>query len=94
MSDTSSNIVKAPLTQREPALVVSFVVGLISGLGAFLTAWGEGQDWRIAAGIGIGVFVASVTAGGIIRQTVYSPDTANRIMDADTVISELERRGY
>lgn len=83
----------APLTKREPALLIGFIVGLTTGAAAFFGAWGSGQDWRVAVGLGLTSFATAMGGGVLVRSQVYSPASANTIMDAHAVISEAERRG-
>lgn len=83
----------APVTKSEPALLVGVGVGVISGVGTFLSAWGAGQDVRVAAAAGLGVLATSLAGAFVVRGQVFSPSTADTIMDAHTVIDAAERRG-
>lgn len=80
-----------PVTRREPALIVGVVVGVISGASTFLSAWGAGQDVRVAAAAGLGVLATAVAGSVVVRSQVFSPSTANEIMDAHAVIHGVER---
>lgn len=84
---------EAPIVRREPALVVGIVVGLVTGAAAFLSAWGAGQDWRVAAGAGLGVLATTIGGAAVVRAQVYSPASADTIMDAHAVIDAAERSG-
>jgi hypothetical protein len=83
----------APVIKREPARVISAIVAVTTGAAAFLTAWGSGTDIRLAAAAGLGVFGTAIGGGEVIRSQVYSPASADNIMDAHAVIEGAERRG-
>lgn len=82
-----------PATRTEPAIIVNALLGLLLAVGGYLTAIGQDIRWEIAAGAAVTAFATSLGAGALIRSQVYSPATADTIMDAHAVIEAAERRG-
>lgn len=78
----------------EPARLVGLATAAVIALGTFFTMWGGGVDWRVALGTALGGAAIPAAGGEVVRSRVYSPATADRIMDADRVISAGELDGH
>lgn len=70
--------------KNEPALIY----GLVEAVIALVIAFGLNLDGDQVAAI---MAVVAILTGVGVRQTVYGPETANEIMDADAVIAAAER---
>lgn len=76
--------------RTEPAVLVGIIVAVVLAASEFLIGWTPGEDWTLPLGKALGEALAVLAGAGIIRQTVYSPKSADKIMDAEKVISEAE----
>lgn len=76
----------------EPAVLVGIIVAVVLAASEFLIGWSPGADWTMPLGKALGEAVAIMAGFGLLRQTVYSPKTADDIMDAEKVISKAEAK--
>lgn len=81
------------ILKKEPALFWTTVGGVLTAASVYFLDVGAGLEEFTALGKALGTLAVAISAGGAIRQTVYSPKTANEIMDAEAVISAAELRG-
>lgn len=80
--------------KSEPALIISAVMGVIEAALALLVAFGLGLTAeQTGALLAFAAAVGAVVSGLFIRSQVYSPATANDLIDADAVISRAENEG-
>lgn len=78
-----------PLSDREPVRLFVLVTSAVAGLAAFFSAWGGGVDWRVAIGMGLAAFALPAGGAEAARARVYSPATANTLIDAEAVIADV-----
>ena len=78
-----------PLATREPAVVITSVLGAVIAAAGFLTAWGNGADWRGALGGALVAGATAVGAGfGIRSQVTPEPNVTARV---DAAVSSVYR---
>jgi hypothetical protein len=76
---------------NEPVRMAGLIAGAIIALSSFLLGWGNGLDWRIAAGTGLGEFAVVGLGAELARGQAWGPKTVDEIMDADAVIRRAEQ---
>ena len=76
--------------KREPVAVSAIVVGVGTAIAAFLSAWGGGQDWRLALATALGILVASIGGGAVARSKAYSPVTVETIIEEASQVTQTD----
>jgi hypothetical protein len=81
---------------HEPARRTLWPIAGLVGLATFFAMLGVAdplsvQNVFVALGASLGEVVAIVVGTAHVRSQVYSPATANEIMDADAIIGRAER---
>lgn len=93
MHTDSDHADRPSLWARQPVLVMSAVAGFFVAVGGALVAIGDGVDPLIAIGMAITEF-AVVFGGGKVAQTqAWAPASVNEIIDAETVIAQVQAEG-
>lgn len=81
------------ITKREPVRLFALIAGAISASSSFFIDLGADVSWETALGKALGILALAVGGGELGRSRAYSPAAADEIMDADSVISQLEAEG-
>jgi hypothetical protein len=76
---------------NEPVRAAGLIAGAIVALASFFLGWGNGLDWRIAVGTGLGEFAVVGLGAELARARAWGPKTVDEIMDADRVIRRAEQ---
>lgn len=77
-------------TYTEPVRFYAILAGLLTAVGGFLVALGQGVDPLIAGGTAVISFGVVVSGGELGRGRAYSPQTFNDSVEAEGVIAAAE----
>lgn len=79
--------------RTEPIRYTALVAGLLTATATVLTLLGQGTDLLTALGTAIAQLALIVGGGELARTQAWAPESVDRILDAESVLSEAEAQG-